>query len=59
MVDLVLWAGTLGRASFEARLRATAAAGYAGMSVFPWDCRQPARASVGAHGIRRSSHLKG
>ena len=39
--DLVLWAGTLGQVSFEDRLRATAAAGYTGMSVFPWDCRQP------------------
>jgi sugar phosphate isomerase/epimerase len=39
--DLVLWAGTLGQVSFEDRLCATAAAGYTGMSVFPWDCRQP------------------
>lgn len=39
--DAILWAGTLGNAGFEERLRAAVAAGFTGMSVFPWDCRPP------------------
>lgn len=41
MAGLLLWSGTLGRASFEERLAAAAAAGFASLSVFPWDCRAP------------------
>jgi sugar phosphate isomerase/epimerase len=40
-MGLLLWSGTLGRASFEERLAAAAACGYASLSVFPWDCRAP------------------
>jgi sugar phosphate isomerase/epimerase len=47
LTEYVLWAGTLGQASFEERLAATAAAGCFGMSVFPWDSRPS-----GGHGSR-------
>lgn len=42
----MLWSGTLGQSRFEERVDATAAAGCAGMSVFPWDCLGPDTSSA-------------
>ncbi|MGW7691356.1 sugar phosphate isomerase/epimerase family protein [Streptomyces asiaticus] len=39
--------------SFDDRLRAAAAAGFTGMSVFPWDCRQPDERRSRAPELRR------
>ena len=52
MAGLLLWSGTLGRASFEERLAAAAACGYASLSVFPWDCRAPEERRSRARALR-------
>ena len=59
MVDMVLWAGTLGSASFDERLGAAAAAGMTAMSVFPWDCRGPAETGSMAVQLRERADAKG
>jgi len=53
VAGLLLWSGTLGRASFEERLAAAAAAGYASLSVFPWDCRAEGERRSRARELRR------